>query len=47
MTLFAKIAILDLLLVIILPDKRYPDYVSNDCGGALSGEWCNQKGQVV
>ena len=40
-TLFAKSAIPDLVLGIILSNKRHPDYVSNDCGSALFEELCN------
>ena len=41
MTASARIAILDLVLRIILPNTQQLDYVSNDCGSALVEERCN------
>ena len=46
MTLFARIAILDLVLWTILPTKRDLDYVSNDCDSALSEDLCNHHGAL-
>ena len=37
----ARIAILDLVLGIILSNKRHPDYVSSCCDSALSRELCS------
>ena len=42
MTSSARIANLDLVLGMILPNTRHLDYVSNDCGSALFEELCNQ-----
>ena len=44
MTSHARNAILDLVLGIILPNKRHPNYVSNCCDGALFEELCNHDG---
>ena len=44
MTLFAKIAIRDLVLGRLLPKKRHPDYVSNDCDSAPLEELCDHHG---
>ena len=42
MTSSARIANLDLVLGIILPNTRHLDYAPNDCGSALFEELCNQ-----
>ena len=44
MTLFVRIAILNLVFCTILSNKRLPDYVSNDCDNVLSDELCNIMG---
>ena len=47
MTLFVRIAILNLVLCTILSNKRLPDYVSNDCDNVLSDELCNHQGILL
>ena len=42
-----RFAILDLLLGIILPNKRHLDYVSNDCDSAPFEELCNLHGVLL
>ena len=44
MTSFVRIGILDLVLWIILFNRRHPGYVSNNCVNALSEESCNHHG---
>ena len=47
MTLFARIAIPNLVLWTILSNKRHPDYGSNDCDEALSEELRNHHGVLL
>ena len=47
MTSSAKIAILDLVLGIIVPNEWHHDYVSNDRGGAPFKELCNHHGVLL
>ena len=47
MTLFARFAIPNLVLLTILPTKRHRDAVSNDCDNALSEELRNHHGVLL